>query len=106
MNVLVWTAALAERLKVTAKDNPVSRELLAGAEKEKARLRKLRGAEFDRAYLENELVYRRTVNGVPADRFIPNLQNPEVKKAFQGALAIFRGHEKHVAELVRGMQGM
>jgi hypothetical protein len=30
---------------------------------------------------------------VVADAFIPNIENAEVKQAFQAALTVFRGHE-------------
>jgi len=96
-------AALAARLKVTARDNAMSQSLLAGAAGQTDKLSRLRGADFDRAYIQNELAYHRTVNGAVADQFIPNIENPDVKKAFQGALAIFRGHERHAEELVRSV---
>lgn len=92
-------ADLAKKLNVQAQDNALSRKLLADAESIKAELAKLRGADFDRRYVENELAYHRTVNGVVADAFIPNVENAEVKSAFQQALTIFRGHEKHAADL-------
>ncbi|MCI0432751.1 MAG: DUF4142 domain-containing protein [Gemmatimonadetes bacterium] len=92
--------ALAKRLGVQAQDNAMSRKLLADAEKIKDELSRLRGGAFDRYYVENELGYHRTVNGVVADAFIPNIENAEVKKAFETALAIFRGHEQHAAQLV------
>lgn len=95
--------ALAAKLGVTAKDNDMSRSLLAGAVKETDELSKLRGGAFDRAYVRNELAYHTTVNGAVANQFIPNIQNPEVKKAFQGALGVFRGHEKHAEALVRSV---
>lgn len=90
---------LAARLNVQAQDNEFSRQLRANAERIKDRLSRLRGEEFDRVYAENELEYHRTVNGVVEDVFIPNIQNPQVKEAFQEALAVFRGHERH-AELM------
>lgn len=96
-------AALAERLHVTAKDNPMSQSLLKGAEAQKAKLQALSGKAFDRAYLENELAYHQTVNGAVAEQFIPNIANPEVKRAFETALVIFRGHEQHVGRLVEEM---
>lgn len=98
-------AALAARLNVSAKDNAMSQSLLAGAAKQTDKLSRLRGQAFDRAYIQNELAYHQTVNGAVADQFIPNIQNPEVRKAFQGALTIFRGHEKHAEELVRSAGG-
>jgi putative membrane protein len=35
-----------------------------------------------------------------ADAFIPNIENAAVEQAFEGALAIFRGHERHAETLV------
>lgn len=99
-------ADLARKLNVMAQDNPMSRQLLADAEGVKSRLARLRGAAFDRAYAENELAYHRTVNGVVQDAFIPALENREVREAFQGALTIFRGHERHAERMVATVTGM
>lgn len=96
-------AALAKRLNVTAQDNPFSQKLVGDAKAKRDELTRLRGAEFDRRYVENELAYHRAVNGVVADAFIPNIENTEVKKAFEAALAIFRGHERHAAQLVQSV---
>lgn len=92
--------ALAKKLNVQAQDNRFSRQMLQDATRIKDELSRLRGAEFDRYYAENELRYHRSVNGVVADAFIPNVENPEVKQAFQAALAIFRGHERHAEHMV------
>lgn len=97
-------AELAERLGVHAQDNDMSRQLLADASRIKDRLSGLRGADFDRAYAENELQYHRTVNGVVEDAFIPNIETPEVRQAFQTALAIFKKHEERAEHLVRSVQ--
>lgn len=94
-------AALAQRLGVQAQDNPMSRQLLQDAKRITDDLSRLRGAAFDTYYVNNELKYHRLVNGVVADSFIPNIKNPDVKQAFQSALIIFRGHERHAASLVR-----
>jgi putative membrane protein len=97
-------AALAKKLGVQAQDNAMSRKLLADAAGIKDRLARLRGAEFDRFYASNEASYHRTVNGVVADAFIPNIENAEVKEAFKGALAIFRGHERHAQQMARRLE--
>lgn len=99
-------AELARKLNVTAQDNAMSRSLRADAERIKTELSQLRGVEFDRYYAGNELAYHRTVNGLVEDAFIPNVETPEVKAAFQGALAIFRGHERHAVAMVRKVGGM
>lgn len=93
-------AALAERLGVRAKDNPLSRQLSADAVRIKDELSQLRGAAFDRAYAANELEYHRTVNGVVEASFIPNIDNAEVRDAFRAALTTFRRHEERAAMLV------
>lgn len=95
--------ALAKKLNVQAQDNPLSQQLLRDAEAIKDRMTRLRGAEFDRFYANNELEYHRTVNSVVADAFIPNIENAEVRAAFQGALAIFRGHEGHAERMVQAV---
>lgn len=93
-------AALARKLDVEAQDNDFSRQLAADADKVKDRLSGLRGEEFDRVYAENEFQYHQAVNGIVEDIFIPNVQNPEVKEAFEQALAIFRGHERHAERML------
>ncbi len=93
--------ALARKLGVTAQDNAVSRQLLTDADKIKDELSRLRGQAFDRRYMDNEARYHQAVNGLVAGTFLPNIQNGEVKQAFQGALAIFEGHQRHAESLAR-----
>lgn len=93
--------ALAQKLDVQARDNPMSRQLLAQAAAIRDELSRLRGEAFDAHYAENELAYHETVNGVVEGAFIPNIENDEVKAVFRQALAIFRGHERHARVMVR-----
>lgn len=97
--------ALAERLQVQAQDNPVSRQLLADAQRIKDELTKLRGGAFDRYYATNELRYHQAVNGILADAFIPNADNAEVRKAFESALPLFREHQRHAERLATRFDG-
>ena len=93
--------ALARRLNVQAQDNPFSRQLLAQAADAKDELSSLRGAEFDRAYIENEVAYHEAVNDIVADAFIPNIENADVRQAFEAALGIFRAHQQHAEQLAQ-----
>ena len=93
--------ALARKLGVTAEDNDLSRQLLAQAKEIKDELSQLRGSEFDRRYAANEAAYHQTVNGVVQNDFIPNIENDEVRAAFQGALEIFLVHQRDAEELDR-----
>jgi len=55
--------ALVKKLHVTPEDNATSQGLTKAAAAEHAKLAKLKGAAFDRAYVENEIAYHKTVNG-------------------------------------------
>jgi putative membrane protein len=92
--------ALARKLGVEAQDNAFSRKLRQDAARIRDELSRRRGPEFDRYYAQNELRYHQAVNGIVADVFIPAIKNPEVKRAFEAALAIFRGHERHAERVV------
>lgn len=93
-------ASLARKLGVEAQDNAFSQQLLRDAARIKRELGGLSGAEFDRQYAENELRYHQSVNNLVEKVFIPSIRNPEVKQAFQQALAIFRGHERHAEQML------
>lgn len=97
--------ALAKKLGVTAQDNALSRSLRADARGIVDELSGLRGRAFDRRYLENELAYHEVVNGAVANAFIPNARNAEVRKLFEEALIVFRGHEEHVRQLTMLAEG-
>src|SRR5919199_5213888 len=55
--------ALVKKLKVKPEDNDTSRTLSRQADAKLKELRGLKGAEFDRAYAENEVAYHQQVNG-------------------------------------------
>lgn len=92
-------ARLASKLGVTAQDNELSRSMAEQSKKVIDELSQLRGKAFDKRYVENEAAYHQLVNGVVADNFIPNIQNKEVKAAFESALEIFLVHQKHAERL-------
>jgi putative membrane protein len=96
--------ALAKKLNVQAQDNDFSRTLVTNSGPITANLNRLRGAAFDKFYARNELAYHQAVNGAVANQFIPNIQNADVKAAFEGALVIFRGHEHHAEMMVAGLK--
>src|SRR5580700_9586810 len=54
---------LVKKLKVTPEDNDTSRALTKQAAEKRAELAKLSGAAFDKAYIDNEVAYHKTVNG-------------------------------------------
>ncbi|RWA61653.1 DUF4142 domain-containing protein [Mesorhizobium sp.] len=93
--------ALVKKLKVTPEDNATSQALTKAAKEERAKLAKLKGAAFDKAYIENEVAYHKQVNGALETLLIPSASNAELKSLLETGLKIFQGHEQH-AEHVAG----
>ncbi len=52
---------LATKLKVTPEDNPTSQNLKAGGDANLTNLKGLKGAAFDRAYVDHEVAYHQAV---------------------------------------------
>src|SRR5690242_19196315 len=71
--------ALVKKLGVTPQDNPTSKSLSEGADAKLAALAKLNGKAFDRAYVDNEVAFHKTVNGALSGTLIPSAHNSELK---------------------------
>ena len=87
--------ALVKKLKVKPEDNPTSRALTKQAAAKRAELAKLSGKAFDKAYVDNEVAYHKTVNNALETQLIPSASNPELKSLLETGLKIFQGHEQH-----------
>jgi putative membrane protein len=91
--------ALVKKLHVTPEDNDTSRALTKAAKAQRAKLAKLRGAAFDRAYVDNEVAFHKQVNGALETLLIPSASNAELKGLLETGLKIFQGHEQHAAHV-------
>ncbi|MCP3459822.1 DUF4142 domain-containing protein [Bradyrhizobium sp. CCGUVB23] len=87
--------ALVKKLKVTPEDNDTSRTLTKQANDKLAELSKLKGADFDKAYVDNEVAYHKAVDSALETQLIPSADNAELKGLLQTGLKIFQGHEQH-----------
>jgi len=96
--------ALVKKLKVSPKDNFLSRQMNVQAEQLIKKMSALSGTAFDRFYAENEHRYHKAVNTLVGKTFIPNIKNAEVKALFEQALAIFTAHEKHAEMMVAALK--
>ena len=96
--------ALVKKLKVTPQDNETSRSLSKSAGEERAKLARLKGAAFDKAYAENEVAYHKNVNSALETTLIPNANNPELKNLLQTGLKIFQGHEQHAEQVASSLK--
>jgi putative membrane protein len=91
--------ALVKKLGVTPEDNDTSKGLVKGAADKHSELAKLSGAAFDKAYIDNEVAYHKTVNDALAKTLIPSASNAELKSFLETGLKIFQGHQQHAEHL-------
>jgi putative membrane protein len=91
--------ALVKKLNGTPEDNPTSKSLTQQAEAAHNKLASLNGAAFDKAYVDNEVAYHKTVNAALSDTLIPNAQNAELKALLEKGLVLFQAHQKHAEQL-------
>jgi putative membrane protein len=90
---------LVKKLKVTPEDNDTSKTLSKQAADKLAELDKLKGAEYDKAYVANEVAYHKAVNGALETQLIPSASNAELKTLLQTGLKIFQGHQQHAEQV-------
>ena len=95
---------LVKKLKVTPEDNDTSRALAKQAADKLAELSKLKGADFDKAYIANEVAYHKTVNSALETQLIPSASNAELKGLLETGLKIFQGHEQHAAHVAADLK--
>ena len=91
--------ALVAKLGVTPEPNETSEGLTKQADETRAKLAKLNGKAFDRAYVANEVAYHNTVNGALKTALIPSADNGELKALLETGLTLFSEHQKHAEHL-------
>jgi putative membrane protein len=90
---------LAAKLKVTPEDNPTSRTLKADGEKSVAHLKTLKGAAFDKAYIDREVAYHQQVIDALDSTLIPGATNEELKALLVKVRPAFIAHLEHAKRL-------
>ena len=90
---------LVTRLKVTPQTSPTSEALKAGGAKNLAHLKTLKGAEFDRAYINHELAYHQQVIEALDKTLIPGATNAELKALLIKVRPAFIAHRDHAKML-------
>ena len=90
---------LVTKLKVTPADNDTSKALAAGGEKNIAALKKLTGAAFDKAYMDQEVAYHAAVLDAVDKTLIPGAKNAELKALLVKVRPAFVAHLEHAKHL-------
>jgi putative membrane protein len=90
---------LVTKLKVTPQDNPTSQSLKTGGDKNLAHLKTLKGAAFDKAYVDHEVAYHQQVIEALDNTLIPGASNEELKALLIKVRPAFVAHLEHAKHL-------
>ena len=87
--------ALAKKLGVKPEESDTSRSLKSGAKENVAKLKKLKGAEFDKAYVDHEVDYHQQVLDAIDKVLIPSAKNAELKDLITKVRPAIAAHLDH-----------
>ena len=96
--------ALVKKLNVKPEDNPTSQSLKKEANATRNKLASLNGAAFDKAYIDNEVAYHKTVNNALSDTLIPSAQNAELKALLVKVRPAFVAHLEHAKMVQKSLK--
>jgi putative membrane protein len=86
---------LVTRLKVTPQDNATSQSLKAGGDMNVAHLKTLKGAAFDKAYIDHEVDYHQQVLDAIDKTLIPSAKNEDLKALLTKVRPAIAAHLEH-----------
>ena len=90
---------LVAKLKVSPEDNPTSQSLKSDGAKNLAHLKTLKGAAFDKAYVDHEVAYHQQVIDALDKTLIPGATNTELKALLVKVRPAFVAHLEHAKRL-------
>ena len=95
---------LVHKLNVTPEDNATSQSLKQGGDANLAALKKLKGAAFDRAYIDHEVTYHESVLDALDKTLIPSAKNEELKALLVKVRPAFVAHLEHAKHLQASLE--
>lgn len=96
--------ALVKKLKVTPQNSDTSRSLKEGGDANISKLKGLKGMEFDKAYVDNEVVYHQAVIDALDKTLIPGARNPELKDTLVKVRPAFVAHLEHAKHIQQSLK--
>jgi putative membrane protein len=91
--------ALAKKLGVTPEESAVTKGLKDGAAQTAAKLKTLKGADLDRAYVDAEIAYHQAVIDAVNKVLLPSVKNAEVKQALVNTGPTLQAHLVHAQQV-------
>jgi putative membrane protein len=96
--------ALVKKLKVTPTDSELAKSLKQGGDENMAKLKTMKGKDFDKAYVDHEVTYHEAVIDALDKTLIPNARNAELKDTLVKTRPAFVAHLEHAKKLQTSMQ--
>jgi putative membrane protein len=97
-------SALVKKLKVTPEESDTSKSLKDGGSANLKKLKGLKGAEFDKAYVDNEVSYHQAVLDAIDKTLIPNAKNAELKSLLEKTRPVISDHLEHARKIQTSMK--
>lgn len=91
--------ALVTKLKVKPEESDTSKSLKDGGAANIAKLKGLKGAAFDKAYVDNEVTYHQAVLDAIDKTLIPSAKNEELKDLLQKVRPAIDAHLQHAKHI-------
>ena len=91
--------ALVKKLGVKPEESDTSRSLKKSASGTMGKLKNLKGAQFDKAYVDNEVAYHQQVLDAIDKVLIPSAQNTELKDLITKVRPAIQAHLDHARHL-------
>jgi len=91
--------ALAKKLGVKPQDNDTSKALKKEGQENVAKLKGLKGAAFDKAYIDHEVDYHQQVLDAIDKVLVPNAKNEELKALIVKVRPAFEAHLEHAKQV-------
>jgi putative membrane protein len=91
--------ALAKKLKVKPENNDTSKSLKKGGDENIAKLRKLKGKEFDKEYVDHEVAYHEAVLDAIDKTLVPSAKNEQLKDLIVKVRPVIAAHLEHAKHL-------
>ena len=90
---------LAHRISLSPEDNDASNQLKANGDAMRDTLKAYKGADFDRAYINNEVAYHEAVLSMLDNTLIPGAQNADLKSLLQNVRPAIAAHLEHAKQV-------
>jgi putative membrane protein len=96
--------ALVKKLKVKPEDSDTAKSLKKGGDDNLKKLKGLKGKDFDKAYIDNEVTYHQAVIDALDKTLIPSAKNPELKETLVKTRPAFVAHLEHAKMIQQSLK--